>query len=74
MTRRPGLGDRWMAGEPLPGVAFAQHDAVELTAGPHVGRRGTIALLLAVSPEPSYLGALDGGGDVRARQGELGVR
>ena len=72
-ARQPGIGDRWMAGERLPGIDFAHHDAVAVTAGPHAGRHGTIALLVGVRPEPSYL-VVTAGGDVRVRQSELEPR
>jgi hypothetical protein len=54
-----GAGDRWLAGEPLPGVAFALHDRVRVTAGRHSGADGTIVLLSALDPEPGYLVRLD---------------
>jgi hypothetical protein len=67
-----GLGDRWLAGESLPGVAFALNDGVEVLSGRHEGRRGTIALLMAVAPEPVYLVALGAGaGQARVRQADL---
>ena len=71
MTIR-GLGDRWLAGEAIPGVAFAHNQAVEILTGPRARERGTIALLLGVMPEPLYLVALGSGrGDVRVRQSGL---
>ena len=71
MTIR-GLGDRWLAGDAVPGVAFAHNQAVEILTGSRARERGTIALLLAVEPEPLYLVALgDGRGDVRVRQSGL---
>ena len=70
--RTPGLGDRWLAGERLSGVAFAVHDRVTVLDGAHAGTPGAVLLLLAVAPEPAYLVALDGGaGDVRVRQSAL---
>lgn len=67
-----GVGDRWLAGESVPGVDFAMFDAVSITGGPHAGEGGSIKLLVAVRPEPSYLVELgSGGGDVRVRQSEL---
>jgi hypothetical protein len=67
-----GLGDRWVGGEAIPGVAHAFGDRVEVVEGPHAGARGTIALLLAVTPEPRYLVALGGNaGDARVRQSNL---
>lgn len=67
-----GIGDRWLAGEPVEGVELEHGAAVEVAGGALDGRRGTIALLIAVRPEPAYLVALaGGGGDVRVRQSAL---
>lgn len=67
-----GLGDRWLAGERLAGVAFALNDAVEVTAGRARGERGTVVLLMAVAPDPLYLVELGGGaGAARVRQADL---
>lgn len=66
-----GVGDRWLAGERIAGVAFALHDAVEIVAGPFDGERATIALLMGLAPEPSYLVTLPSRRDVRLRQSEL---
>jgi hypothetical protein len=71
MSEMRGAGDRWLAGREVPGVRFAHHDGVEVVAGSYVGARGTIALLIGLSPEPSYLVALGPGGDVRVRQSQL---
>lgn len=57
--RAPGLGDRWMAGEALPGIAHAQHARVVVRAGAHAGATGTVLLLVAVTPEPRYAVRLD---------------
>lgn len=65
-----GAGDRWLAGELPPGVVFRLHDRVEITDGRFAGRAGTVALLIAVSPEPSYL-VSSGAADVRVRQSAL---
>ena len=54
-ARHRGAGDRWLAGEPLPGVRFGAHDAVEVLIGRHEGERGAILLLVALEPEPAYL-------------------
>ena len=70
----PGLGDRWLRGEPLDGVAFAQHDAVTIAGGSRDGDAGRVVLLLAVAPQPLYLVALDAGGDLRVRQDALRPR
>jgi hypothetical protein len=72
-TGAPGLGDRWMAGEPIPGVAFAQHDPVHVADGPHAGRVGRVLLLAAPPPAAAYLIAIDGdgGAPVRVPQADL---
>ncbi len=70
--RVAGLGDRWMAGERIPGVEFAQHDAVQVAAGAHAGRVGRVVLLAAPPPEPAYLVAIHGApGPVRVPQRAL---
>jgi hypothetical protein len=67
-----GAGDRWLAGEPVDGVAFAHLESVRIAAGERTGARGHIALLLALRPEPLYLVTLEGGaGDVRVAQSGL---
>ena len=70
-TRR-GAGDRWLAGEAVDGVDFALHAPVEIGLGRHEGRRGRVALLLALGDDPVYLVALSGqGGEARVRQSAL---
>ena len=55
MTRPvPGPGDRWLAGEPVDGVAFGPRERVEFVRGSRAGGRATVVLLVAVSPEPMY--------------------
>ncbi len=67
-----GLGDRWLAGDAIPGVLFAHNDAVEIADGPYSGASGSIILLMGVRPQPTYLVELGSGrGDVRVRQSEL---
>ena len=71
MSSMRGVGDRWLAGEQVPGVQFGHHDAVEVAGGAHDGARGVIALLIALSPEPRYLVTLGATGDVRLAQSRL---
>ena len=74
MTRIPlrGLGDRWLAGERVPGVIFAHNESVEILAGAHAAEVGAIVLLMGIEPEPTYLVELGSGqGDVRVRQSAL---
>lgn len=67
-----GAGDRWLAGLPVPGVAFAHHARVAVVRGPHDGRSGRVALLMLLGDDPLYLVTLDGGvGEVRLRQSAL---
>ncbi len=74
MSTHHGIGDRWLAGERIPGVAFALHDAVEIVAGPFDGEQGFIALLMGLSPEAGYLVTVPTRGDVRLRQSALRPR
>ena len=72
MSPRRGLGDRWLAGERVPNVAFALHDPVWVHEGRHAGRGGRVLLLLDASSDPLYLVALDGvGHGARIRQSLL---
>jgi hypothetical protein len=67
-----GLGDRWLAGETVPGVAFAQHEPVDILVGARATERGAVVVLLGVDPEPVYLVELGSGrGEVRVRQSGL---
>lgn len=61
MTHR-GIGDRWLAGEQIDGVAFQRHDAVEVSTGRHQGATGRIELLMALEPEARYLVKLEPNG------------
>lgn len=71
-NRHRGAGDRWLAGEPVEGVRFGHHAAVEIAGGRHDGARGRIELLMAIAPEPRFLVALaDGSGTVKVRQSSL---
>jgi hypothetical protein len=67
------IGDRWLAGETLPGIGFARHDSVLVAEGRYQGRVGTISLLLTPPPDPLYLVELRGepAADVRVRQSAL---
>lgn len=74
MIREPdrGVGDRWIGGERIEGIAFALHDVVDIVAGEHAGRRGAIVLLTRLRPEPVYLVRLDAdGGGARVPQSAL---
>ena len=65
-----GLGDRWLAGEPIAGVAFAQGARVVAPDG----RTGRILLLMSGPPDPLYLVELDGDARPRrVRQSALGA-
>ncbi len=68
--RAPGLGDRWLAGETLPGVRFGLHDAVRVTDGAHAGRAGRVLLLARVAPAVEYVVAVEGG-EIRVPEAQL---
>jgi len=70
MTLR-GLGDRWLAGEPIDGVAFAHHAPVQVVEGSRAGARGIVLLLMSVEPEPRYLVQLRSGEQVPIRESAL---
>jgi hypothetical protein len=67
-----GLGDRWLAGEPIDGVTHAHHEPVRLRAGRLAGHRGRVLLLASPPPDPHYLVEIPGEPrPVRVRQSEL---
>lgn len=66
-----GIGDRWLAGEPIDGVAFAQNDAVRVREGRHAGRTGRVLLLADAPPSTAYLVDLGDGRPARLPQGAL---
>jgi hypothetical protein len=67
-----GLGDRWLQGERIAGIAFGPADHVHVREGKHAGRGGRILLLMAGPPDPLYLLDLDDeAGPARVRQSAL---
>lgn len=66
-----GAGDRWLAGEPLPGVAFGPRQRVAFARGSRAGERATVILLVAVSPEPLYHVVVETGAELHVRQSSL---
>ena len=54
-----GVGDRWIAGHEIEGVAFAQGAKIRVVSGEYKGARGVVRLLMAVRPEARYLVQLD---------------
>lgn len=64
--REPGLGDRWLAGEALPGVRFGLHDVVRVVE--RDGERGRVMLLARAGARVEYVVGLEGGGEVRVGQ------
>ncbi len=65
------VGRRWMAGEPVKGVAFRLNDSVQVVAGPHCGACGSVISLTEASPQPIYLVELGDGSDVRLQQADI---
>ncbi len=68
---RSEIGRRWMAREPLKGVAFLLNDSVRVTTGPHAGSRGSVVSLVEATPDPVYLVELGNGEDARLQQSNL---
>jgi hypothetical protein len=67
-----GVGDRWLAGEAIAGVKFAQNDPVEIVSGSEAGEGGAVILLLDLESDPLYLVELGSGrGDRKVRQSAL---
>ena len=66
-----GVGDRWLAGEPVAGVAFAPRQRVTLARGPRAGEHGTVLLLVAMRPEALYHVRADAGDELHVRQSAL---
>ena len=66
-----GLGDRWLAGERIDGVLFAQGDAVLVRDGRHAGRVGRVLLLADAPPDAAYLVDLGDARPVRVAQAGL---
>lgn len=67
-----GLGDRWLAGEAIDGIAHAMHAVVEIVGGRYDGQQGTVTLLMLPGDDPLYLVRLrSGDGDIRMRQSAL---
>ena len=69
--RVPGIGDRWLAGERLPGVQFALHDAVEIVAGERAGETARVMLLARVGGRVEYVVSVAGSGEIRVAQDAL---
>ena len=65
-----GLGDRWLAGDPIEGVAFGPGDPVRLRVAP-TRAPGHVRLLMRGPPDPRYLVELGDGSAVRVGQAEI---
>ena len=63
-----------MLGLALSGVAFALHDAVQVTEGAHAGRAGRVLLLAAPPPAPAYLVDVEGVGAAPVRLAQTALR
>jgi len=68
---RSEVDRRWMAREPVEGVAFLLNDSVRVTTGPHAGSRGSVVSLVEATPAPVYLVELGNGKDARVHQSDL---
>lgn len=66
-----GIGDRWLAGEAIPGVRFGWHDRVRVVAGEHAGASGWVKLLARVGARVEYVVGKEGGGEIRVRDTDM---
>jgi hypothetical protein len=67
----PGIDDRWIRGELVPGIALAFNSTVEIVAGDHAGESGWL-VAVEPGPDPIYTVELEsGGGDVEVPQSLL---
>jgi len=64
------IEQRWMACEPVEGVAFFLNDSVQVVTGLYSGARGAVISLLEANP-PTYLVELGGGTEVRLQQTDI---
>lgn len=51
---RREFDDRFMSGDPIPGVRLRLNQHVRITEGEHAGREGFVISLLSITPEPTY--------------------
>jgi hypothetical protein len=68
---RHEIDRRWMAREPVEGLAFLLNDSVQVTAGPHSGAVGSVVSLVEKTPQPIYAVELSDGTDARLTQADL---
>ncbi len=67
-----GVGDRWLAGEQVEGVAYGFKAKVEIADGHNAGERGMVVLLMDVRADPLYLVELpEQASPLRVRQSAL---
>ena len=62
----------FLAGQPLPGLAFAHDDLVTIGAGEQAGNVGSILAVVALGDDPVYRVEIDSGFEVDVAQSNLG--
>ena len=67
----PQQCDDFLAGRPVPGVAFAHDDLVTIGAGEQAGNVGSLVALVAVGDDPVYRVEIDSGFEVDVAQSNL---
>jgi hypothetical protein len=65
------LGQSFLDGTAIPGVAYSHNDFVRIVAGPHAGSAGSLVTVLAIAPEPRFVLELDSGFDIEVLQSEI---
>ena len=67
----PQQCDDFLAGRPVPGVAFAHDDLVTIGTGEQAGNVGSILALVDLCEDPVYRVEIDSGFEVDVAQSNL---
>lgn len=65
------LAQAFLNHSPIPGVRFEHNEYVKIIRGEHVGEKGSLVTVLALTPEPSFVLELETGRDVKVLQSEI---
>ncbi|MBB6341947.1 hypothetical protein HNP49_002115 [Pseudomonas fluvialis] len=65
------LNQAFLSHTPISGVAYQHNDFVLVVSGAHAGSKGSLASLISLSPEPTFILELESGFDVEIKKSEL---
>ena len=65
------LNQSFLSHTSISGVAYEHNDFVLVVSGAHAGSKGSLASLISLTPEPTYILELESGFDVEIKQSEL---